>query len=84
MPCGPQNVFKFWFPWPKNMKSHIAKKKKFDGVRVWLYLAISKLDFNVLAIPTMHCSLDMPYHYDNGLFEKVNSLVAVRFDLILS
>jgi hypothetical protein len=33
--------------------------KYFYIVRVWLYLTVSKLDFNVLVIPTVHFGLDM-------------------------
>jgi hypothetical protein len=41
--------------------SLIAKILFFNSVHVWLYLAVSKLDFNVLVIPTMYFGLDMSY-----------------------
>jgi hypothetical protein len=43
-------------------ESLIAKIHLFDSVHVWLYLlTVSKLDFNVLVIPTMHFGLGVTY-----------------------
>jgi hypothetical protein len=63
MHYGLQNVFKFWFPWPniKKYESLIAKIHLFDSVRIWLYLTVSKLNFSVLGIPTMHFGIGMTY-----------------------
>jgi hypothetical protein len=38
----------------KEMKAFLPKYLFFDSVRVLFYLNVSKLDFNVLVIPTMH------------------------------
>jgi hypothetical protein len=45
----------------KRYESLISKINVFDSVRVWLYLIISKLDLNVLVIPTRHFGLAMTY-----------------------
>jgi hypothetical protein len=54
----------------KYRKSLVAKIKKFDSVRVWLSLSVSRLDFNVLVIPIMHFDLGMFYRYDNVFWNR--------------
>jgi hypothetical protein len=84
MHYGPDNVFKFLFPWQNieyNMKVLLQKYIFFNSVRVWLYLTVSKLDFNVLVIPIMHfglgltdvlCPFALTSIFDTGIFLELD------------